>query len=259
MRFSAILVPVMALVASAAPSGPRVAITEKTDATDAMSHLSDYFNLLASKVQAAKAFSKAPVCDLSRAHMPAGWEKLAAPEGLKLRHVALGRGTQNYTCDTTNSTAVPVAAGAVAALFNTSCIAALYPDVLERLPGTAIHFSVADVTRLLGARGPLALSGVHYFSDKTTAFFDLDEGVGTFGKVAAKKEDAVPAPGTAAVGQAGEKAVPWLYLKTVDPTTDNVKSVYRVSTAGGSAPATCKGQPEAFQIDYAAVYWFYAQ
>lgn len=258
MRFSALLLPAMALVATAAPSGPKVAITEKTDATDAMSRVSDYFNLLADKVQVAKVASKAPVCDLSKAYMPAGSERLPAPEGLKLRHVAFGRGTQNYTCDTANTTAVPVAAGAVAALFNVSCTAALYPTLLDHLPGAAIHFSVKDTQRLLGSQGPLAVSGLHYFSEKTTAFFDLDSGVGTFGKVACKKEEAVPAPPAAAAGQNGEKAVPWLHLGAVEGTTDNVKSIYRLTTAGGTAPATCRGQPATFEVQYAAVYWFWA-
>jgi uncharacterized protein DUF3455 len=38
--------------------------------------------------------------------------------GLSLKHVALGRGTQNYTCSNTNSTAVPTAIGEVATLFD---------------------------------------------------------------------------------------------------------------------------------------------
>jgi hypothetical protein len=62
----------MAAVAMAAPAGPKLDITPKTDVTDAMSRLSDYFNLLADKVQAAKTAGQAPVCDLSKAQMPAG-------------------------------------------------------------------------------------------------------------------------------------------------------------------------------------------
>lgn len=150
---------------------------------------------------------------------------------------------------------MPVAAGAVAVLFNVSCMAALYPDVLNHLPGTAIHFNVIDTQRMLGNKGPMAASGVHYFSDKTTAFFDLDipNPERGYGKVACKKQEAVPAPASAAAGQAGEKAVPWLLLGAVEGTTDNVKSIYRLTTAGGSAPATCKGQRASFQVDYAAL------
>jgi hypothetical protein len=259
MLFSSLLLSAMASVAMAAPVGPTIRITPQTDATDAISRVSDYFNMLADKTQAAKAIGKPPVCDLSRAHMPAGVEQLPMPDGFKVRHVALGRGTQNYTCDLSNSTAVPVAAGAVAVLYNASCMAAAYPELLERLPGTAIHLSPVDTTRLLGVRGPLAPSGAHYFRDKTTAFFDLDmpDPERGFGKVACKKREAVAAPPAAPVGQAGEKAVPWLLLDAVDGTTDNVKTVYRVNTAGGSAPATCRGQAATFQVDYAAVYWFW--
>ena len=55
--------------------------------------------------------------------------------------------------------------------------------------------------------------------------------------------------------------VPWLKLSTANApagTTSNVKEIYRLQTTGGSAPATCAGQPPTFEVPYTAMYWFYA-
>ncbi|CRK36479.1 hypothetical protein BN1708_020001, partial [Verticillium longisporum] len=71
-----------------------------------MEAMSEYFTLLASKVQASRYTTRAPSCDLSQARMPIAPEPLPpVSEGLTLKHVAVGRGTQNYTCDVGNATA----------------------------------------------------------------------------------------------------------------------------------------------------------
>ncbi|KAH7309456.1 hypothetical protein B0I35DRAFT_482232 [Stachybotrys elegans] len=255
MQFSTILFSTLAVVASAAPTS-RASFRETTDASDALEKVSDYFNLLANKVQFARIMDQAPACDVSRAQMPIAPEALPAPAaGHRVHHVAVGRGTQNYTCDTSNSTAVPAAQGAVAVLFNASCIAALYPDLLQAIPGMAVHFTV-DEAQQLGPAG-LQVSGHHYFIDNTTPAFDLSGPDHDFGMYIGKKANGTDAPTTAAVGLGGEKAVPWLRLGSIEGTTQNMQEVYRVNTAGGSAPATCAGQPESFQIEYATVYWFF--
>jgi hypothetical protein len=61
------------------------------------------------------------------------------------------------------------------------------------------------------------------------------------------------APKWACPGLASEGAVPWLYLKDNSGVSKGgVDTVYRLETAGGSAPATCKGSAAAFQVPYAA-------
>lgn len=171
--------------------------------------------------------------------------------GLKVHHVAVGRGTQNYTCDAGNATAAPKAAGAVATLFNVSCVAALYSDVLNAMPGMAVHFQIEDASQV----GPniLTKSGVHYFSDATTPFFDLNTPTLDIGEAPTAKNASADAPSTASVGQLGEKAVAWLKLDTKDGATQGIKEVYRVDTAGGSPPATCKDMAATFEIEYSAV------
>lgn len=172
-------------------------------------------------------------------------------EGLKVHHVAVGRGTQNYTCDTSDPTSAPTLAGAVAVLFNATCVASLYPDLLDQIPGMAVHFNLTNAHQL----GPstLPVSGVHYFTNGTTPFFDLQVQGQDIGDAPCAKNASIPAPSNAAVGQKGEAAVPWLKLNTREGATGNMKEVYRVTTAGGSAPKTCEGMPAAFEVQYATV------
>lgn len=258
MQLSTILLSVLAVAASAAPTTPKVVIHDARSAVDSLGSLSGYFNSLAEKVQAAKSSSKAAVCDLSKAKMPLAPEALPVPfEGLSLHHVAVGRGTQNYTCDTSDPSSPPVAAGAVAHLFNASCVAALYPELLARIPGMAVHFDLAEAQEL-GPSG-LSESGVHYFTNATTPFFNLDSQGLDVGHAPCEKNSTSPAPSDAAVGQQGESAVAWLKLTAREGATNGIKEVYRLTTAGGSAPATCEGKESSFEVQYASVYWFWGQ
>lgn len=186
--------------------------------------------------------------------------------GLVLKHVAIGRGTQNYTCDVTNATAEPVAAGAVATLFNASCVASSYPDLLHQLPKLALHFNLSSTEQLqLGSGsdweqklGPtnLGISGHHFFTNATTPFFTLDTSRAALGTIPCNKTGTTDAPGTAPTGQQGEGAVAWLKLQARSGATGNLQEVYRVETAGGSAPKSCSGLPAVFEIQYAAEYVF---
>ena len=171
--------------------------------------------------------------------------------GLSIHHVALGRGTQNYTCDTKNPSSVPVAAGAVATLFNVTCMTSMFPLLVEAAPSLAVHLSI-DAMKDLNSWG-LSVSGHHYFTDATTPFFDLNTSNGKYGVAPCSKNHATNAPLNAAAGLGGEAAVPWLKLTTLNGATEGIKNVFRTSTAGGSAPATCKGQKSSFQVQYSAL------
>ncbi|CAJ2508101.1 Uu.00g092870.m01.CDS01 [Anthostomella pinea] len=224
---------------------------------DGLETVSEYFNMLALKVEAGKQLSSAPVCDMSKAVMPVAPKPLATPTaGLTLKHVAIGRGTQNYTCDLSNATAVPAQLGAVATLFNASCVAATYPDLLHLLPKLALQFNltqseVAEAERM----GPtnLIISGRHFFTNTTTPFFDLDVSAQyQLGAAPCSKDATADAPADAPKGQQGEGAVAWLRLLTRVGATGDLQEVYRVETAGGSAPKTCVGMPASFEVQYAA-------
>jgi len=169
-----------------------------------------------------------------------------------LKHVAIGRGTQNYSCGAIE-TAAPVALGAVATLYNASCVASTNPDLLSTLPDVALQFKLKDISK--DTLPPnLAISGQHYFSNLTTPVFNLDTAAMDLGFAPCAKNNSEPAPAGAAMGQDDEGfgAVAWLKLLTRDGATGNLKEVYRVNTAGGKPPTTCAGMPATFEVGCAA-------
>jgi hypothetical protein len=98
----------------------------------------------------------------------------------------------------------------------------------------------------------LAISGKHWFTNLTTPFFDLDTPAQQLGTAPCAKNASQAAPADAPKGQKGEPAVPWLKLTTRSGATGDLQEVYRVETAGGSAPASCQGMPATFEVQYAA-------
>ncbi|SMQ47639.1 unnamed protein product [Zymoseptoria tritici ST99CH_3D7] len=197
-------------------------------------------------------------CNTAAVQMPQAPQPLPPPTaGLTLYHVALGRGTQNYTCDQTNTTSIPVAAGAVASLWNVTCLSADSPSLLSAIPNIALALPVPQPNSPTAYN---ALSGHHYFSDATTAYFDLDTALGEYGRGGFKKVNATPAPSDAVKGQRGQGygSVPWLKLVGKGDEGCEAKEIYRINTAGGNPPKTCAGMGKTFEVEYSAEYWFYA-
>ncbi|KAJ5679241.1 hypothetical protein N7462_007485 [Penicillium macrosclerotiorum] len=186
---------------------------------------------------------------------------------LSLKYVALGRGTQNYSCPSStdsfhsrNST-VPVATGAVATLFDASCIASTsltllneLPAIIQSTPLGSLTFVAEMLSRTTDSSDPIL--GEHYFDASGDPFFDLRLS-GSDDWIIAKKDASVDAPKRASrsSGNGGSKDVAWLELGCKEG--HGIKEVYRVMTYGGSSPTTCAGQNDAILVDYAAEYWFY--
>lgn len=162
-------------------------------------------------------------CDLSPAELP---KKGTQPQvldpspGLKLKYVLLGRGTQNYTCGS-DSNAAPTSAGALAILYDASCLASYHSALLHELVGGFLQFSPG--TELLTAAvidrfsDEKLVKGHHFLSDATTAVFDLRLNGDTDWFSGTKTAD-VPAPGYAVKGMnnQGNGAVDWLKLTRKD-------------------------------------------
>lgn len=186
---------------------------------------------------------------------------LPAPaSGLTLKAIALGLGTQNYTCSGTNASAAPASNGALATLYDASpalFVASKFPVQASDAP---MHLACAAEK---ADAAPLRRIGDHWFSTTLVPTFDMAEGTsspaqpaGLFfsGKVAQR----TPAPADACHGRDGQAAVPWLLLADDGRgVSRGVSEVYRVETVGGAAPATCAGLPKDFTHDYAALYYFY--
>ncbi|KAL4752075.1 hypothetical protein BDW72DRAFT_78585 [Aspergillus terricola var. indicus] len=182
--------------------------------------------------------------------------------GLSLKAITLGRGTQNYTCAGSTAITSPEATGATATLFDASCLVVpdanadrqstlhFLPDILKTVPLGNVDLFASLLSR---SSGQNIAVGKHYFTADGTPFFDL-RGSERYDSdwIAAKKEDEDDAPAKPGYGITGDVA--WLKLTAVE---GSLKEVYRIHTAGGSAPATCEDMPEEFTVDYAAEYWFY--
>ena len=190
-------------------------------------------------------------CDLSYAALPAEASGLpAVSAGLKLKHIAVGRGVQNYTCASAAATETPKAVGAVASLFNATCDGVRAPAVLASVTKIALGYSIPN-TKLAEGR----LSGHHEFTEKGVPFFKLQTDKVDFGTVHVAAANKTAAPKNASEGPNGLGSVPWLKLTHVD---GDYQEVYRINTAGGVAPKTCEGIQGSISVDYAAEYWFYA-
>lgn len=207
------------------------------------------------------------------------------PDGMKLLHIALGFGIQNYTCPDKDGKAA--ATGALAVLYDARPLypkqgpRALSEAQFDALPGDVLaHQSVplnmdpagknradpahpgASLTdpfpapaglTVAGVDKPLEFLGHHFFNAAGVPTFVLDNG---HISLTSKKDEGIDAPKSASAGPDGTGAVGWLKLSATDAATGPAKLVYRVLTAGGNSHGCAKGAGED-STSYTATYWFY--
>ncbi|CAI7650656.1 hypothetical protein PCG10_009265 [Penicillium crustosum] len=204
-------------------------------------------------------------CSLAKVSLSLNATKspLPAPStNMTLKYVALGRGTQNYTCPSngsviSNSTTIkPKAIGAAATLFDASCIASSslallheVPPIISATPLGSLAFMAALVAQ--GTRSTNLIIGEHYFDASGDPVFDMGLS-GSNSWVATSKIASTPAPKSKSRSC---NDVPWLKLGY--KKGNGIREVYRVVTSEGDPPVTCAGQNATIQVDYAAEYWFY--
>jgi len=180
---------------------------------------------------------------------------LAAPaQGTTLRHIAIGRGTQNYTCASASASDVPKAVGATASLFNATCDAArLNVVTLGQVTDLSLNYAIPT-----SPEAEQRLSGHHEFTAAGVPLFMLETPEANYGRIEAKVDAKSPAPATASKGKNALGSVPWLKLSATATGSWAYKEVYRIHTAGGVAPDNCKDIQGSFTVEYSAQYWFYA-
>ncbi|KNG52856.1 malate dehydrogenase protein [Stemphylium lycopersici] len=191
---------------------------------------------------------------------------LAAPSG-QLKYVVLGLGTQNYTCATGHESTVPRATGAVATLYdigsrlNGNVIAAI--SKIPFLSGRALLLSqypkaLKAYLRLEGydhVIGHHFFDGSHGTSMPVFAFDQLPWSPYPTAQVG--KVDETNPPASAYAGLQQEGAVSWLYLTDTGLSVGGIDTVYRLETAGGKSPVSCKDRRGSFEVKYAAQYWVF--
>ncbi|KAH7100995.1 hypothetical protein BKA62DRAFT_704734 [Auriculariales sp. MPI-PUGE-AT-0066] len=192
-------------------------------------------------------------CDVSdlKVPVPAGQANLTIPTDQKIRFVTVGVGVQNYTCADTGKYAT---AGAVASLYDVSCITKLplFTDIqINLFNALTTNDSRAVVDQLLLA-ATLKLAD-HYFITEPPAtaiipFFDF--------RAALKDDDEyVAAPKKAGITSPdGAENIDWTQLAAINGTA--ASTVFRVHTHLGQPPSSCLAG-ETISAPYAAQYWFY--
>jgi len=125
-------------------------------------------------------------------------------------------------------------------------------DLVNMMTKVSLQFNATEggVQRL--APSNLEVSGHHYFNASGVPFFNLNTPGQELGLLPCTKNGSAPAPFDAPRGQKNEIAVPYLQLIAAEGATKNLQEVYRLATAGGSAPEFCTDMPESFEIQYAA-------
>ncbi|KAF8724693.1 hypothetical protein RHS02_08528, partial [Rhizoctonia solani] len=215
---------------------------------------STLFAILSTSVLVSAAPAYAPPgikltgCPISNAkfNLPAGQTAVTVPSGNPV-YIALGVGVQNYTCGSTGTFA---SSGAVAKLFDISCLVntPLFPGIQDMVYSVARNDRgqalVAKIETVLKAVPLTALVlGDHYFIPNPTTngtgltpVFDFRAGVkkeDTSGFVAVKKLGNTPSP-------TGSSNVDWLMLQNLGGTVGGTlaSTVLRVDTKSGQPPAS---------------------
>lgn len=169
--------------------------------------------------------------------------------GLTLKYIALGLGTQNYTCASSTADTTPFAVGATATLYDAT--GSMSVPVAGKIAQDSLTCSADHLNSDMG----LPRLGTHFFSAAGVPSFNLSA-VGLF--LSSKKVATAAPPTDACAGRDSGVAVAWLnLLDRDDGVSHGLSAVYRVKTTGGSAPATCEGMSALVERDYAAEYWFY--
>jgi hypothetical protein len=89
--------------------------------------------------------------------------------GLRLHTIALGVGTQNYTCAAGYNSTTPVAVGVIATLYNTTYLADVSPKLFDDLSRFALLSEGMFLPRDLSH----FITGFHFFSNSSTPVFNL--------------------------------------------------------------------------------------
>lgn len=166
-------------------------------------------------------------CSLKDVTLPLSYTKAKLPSpspGLNLKYIALGRGTQNYSCPSltgsqkSRDASKPVAIGAAATLFDASCLASTSISLLHELPaviGRAPLGPLALLVELLSltTNSSSLIIGEHYFNAVGDPYFDLKL-TGSDAWIITKKDASVTAPKRVSHidGDNGDDDVAWLKL-----------------------------------------------
>lgn len=176
-------------------------------------------------------------CSLANASLPLSHTKIVLPDPsshLTLKYIAVGRGTQNYSCPSTDVSsrdkATPKATGAAATLFDASCVASTSMTLLHELPAVAGRTplgSLAFMAEMMSSttKSSNLIIGEHYFDAAGDPFFNLKLGGGD-DWIVGEKNASVSAPARMHVPKPESKDVAWLRLVRKEGEGIKVSDLY---------------------------------
>ena len=116
-------------------------------------------------------------------------------------------------------------------------------------------------TQNLQSLGFEHLVGHHFFSGASPVFALDQLSTSQYPLTVLAKLNETDAPSSSCPGTNAEGAIKWLLLRDNGKglSQGGIDTVYRIETAGGNKPTTCKGQKAAFEVKYSAqCKWFLA-
>ncbi|KAG1862800.1 hypothetical protein DFJ58DRAFT_775198 [Suillus subalutaceus] len=193
-------------------------------------------------------------CDLScaRLQVPANQTQLIAPTYAP-SFIGIGVGTQNYTCNATESTYALV--GAVAELFDSSCLYGT--PTFESAPTTVYDvwsattgITIQEVITMMGLTHDSTVLGQHYYVlnpvGGTSHHLGVTAGNSNAYVIGAKIGD-LPSSNSSNIDN--------LMVKAVEG--ELAVEVFRVDTNGGQPPTKCVAGDSNITVKYTAQYWFF--
>ncbi|KAF2844289.1 hypothetical protein T440DRAFT_27584 [Plenodomus tracheiphilus IPT5] len=183
---------------------------------------------------------------------------LPKPSGLKLKYVLLGVGTQNYTCTSGKEDDPPRSTGAVARLYDMgTCLqdSQYAAEIISFVSPLALSLNshTQHLDLILRSHGFQQILGHHFFH-LSTPVFALDRLSQTpYPLAQVSKLGETEAPPSTFPGASADANVAWLFLQdTHNISRGGIDTVYRIETAGGKKPATCRDRKPSLEVDYAA-------
>ncbi|KII95406.1 hypothetical protein PLICRDRAFT_48366 [Plicaturopsis crispa FD-325 SS-3] len=207
----------------------------------------------------ARPSARGTSCNISNAKMdlPANQTALVAPSGGP-SFIGLAIGVQNYTC---SSTSTYTNIGAVATLFDASCLygysgfadaQTVAYDAWVAAPASA---TPADVEAELGTT-PYVLGYHYYVTNPITGSGVSPEWDFTAGKFAGNPDAFVVGARAGDIPSPdGSANVDWLSINAVEG--DLANEIFRIDTVGGQPPASCTQGSPVLSVKYTAKYWLY--
>ncbi|THH00864.1 hypothetical protein EW026_g1722 [Hermanssonia centrifuga] len=220
--------------------------------------------LFVSTVLAVPAVKREDLCDVHSVTLDLPSSETGTPLATPLASgpvfIGLGVGVQNYTCTTTGTY---TNVGALAELFDISCLSPSYYDDVTDAAWSVWEHAPADITAadVIAALAPYHLSfvlGQHYFITNPITgsglspkwdFTSASEAGNPDAFVVGARTGDIPSPTDPAVN------IDWLSLSAVQGALAD--QIFRVQTRGGQPPTSCTPGSDEIEVRYVSQYWFY--